>query len=232
MTAGITYYSDCRPDEAILAASRRTIERSGLPIVAVTLQPIVWPSARSIVLPLARGVLAMFRQILAGLEALDTEYVFFCEHDVLYHPSHFAEAPRAEPLAYNQHVYKLRTTDGHALHYRCSQTSGLSGSRALLCEHYRRRVELVERSGFSRAQGYEPGTHGRKERVDDLRASTWMSSAPNIDIRHDRNLTESRWRVDQFRNKRFTEGWTESDTIPGWGLATAIAQPLRAEACA
>ena len=36
-----------------------------------------------------RGIVTMFRQILAGLEALDTEYAFCVEHDVLYHPSHF-----------------------------------------------------------------------------------------------------------------------------------------------
>jgi hypothetical protein len=89
--------------------------------------------------------------------------------------------------------------------------------RELLVEHYRKRVALVEANGFTRAMGFEPGTHNRAERVDDLTAETWMSTGPNIDIRHNSNLTPSRWTKAEFRNQKFTEGWIESDGIPGWG---------------
>ena len=44
-----------------------------------------------------------------------------------------------------------------------------------------------------------------------------MSPKPNIDIRHKHNLTPSRWRKDQFRDKRHCQGWTEADEVPGWG---------------
>lgn len=219
LTKGIVYYSDCRGDAAVLEASRRSIERSGLPIVAVTLKPIDWLSAQNVVLPLERGYLAMFKQILAGLEALDTDIAFLCEHDVLYTPEHFAfTPPRNDTYYYNQHVWKVDALSGHALHYRCSQTSGLCANRQLLVEHYRKRVAHVEQHGFSRAMGFEPGTHNRTERVDDFKSETWMSSVPNIDIRHGHNLTPSRWRREQFKNQKFTEGWTESDRVPGWGV--------------
>ena len=65
--------------------------------------------------------------------------------------------------------------------------------------------------------GYEPGTHGRKERVDDLESDTWMSEEPNIDIRHGKNLTRSRWRKEEFRNQKYTRGWTLAGEVPGWG---------------
>lgn len=214
----IVYYSDCQPDPAILEASRRTIEASGLPVVAVTLKPIDWPAALNIVLPQKRGYLTMFQQILLGLEIVQAETVFFCEHDVLYHASHFDFTPvDASVPYYNQHVWKVSAEDGRALHYRCSQTSGLCASRTLLRQHYRKRVEIVESTGFSRRQGFEPGTHGRKERIDDLKAQTWMSPRPNIDIRHGANLTATRWKQSQFRNKRYCQGWTEADGVPGWG---------------
>ncbi len=217
-TAGVVYYSDCRPEPSILEASRRSIEASGMPIVAVTLQPIRWPAARNIVLPLERGYLAMFKQILAGLEALDTDVVFFAEHDVVYSLSHFAfRPPRRDTFYYNQHVWKVDADSGRALHYVCNQTSGLCADRQLLIAHYRKRVSHVEQHGFSRRNGFEPGT--RKVRHGgfcDTPVGTWMSEVPNVDIRHGANLTPSRWSRDAFRNQKYTEGWTESDHVPGW----------------
>ncbi|MHC4736650.1 MAG: hypothetical protein ACYTDW_19670, partial [Planctomycetota bacterium] len=46
---------------------------------------------------------------------------------------------------------------------------------------------------------------------------TWMSEVPNLDLRHKHNLTQTRWRKDQFRNQRYTKGWTIADKVPGWG---------------
>ena len=64
--------------------------------------------------------------------------------------------------------------------------------------------------------GFEPGTNNRAERVDDYKSEVWMSKVPNIDIRHDMNLTQTRWNKEQFRNQRYTKGWTEADGVPGW----------------
>lgn len=203
-----------------------------MPIAAVTLKPIAWMSARNIVLEGERGYLQMFRQILAGLEALDTDIVFFCEHDVLYHASHFAfTPPDLSRVYYNQHVYKVDVESGQALHYLCSQTSGLCADRRLMVEHYRKRVAMVEQHGFSRRMGFEPGTHGRKERVDDLVAQTWMSPYPNVDLRHSLNLTPSRWKKAEFRDQRYTEGWTESDSVPGWGRTKGRMRDFLEELC-
>lgn len=44
-----------------------------------------------------------------------------------------------------------------------------------------------------------------------------MSEYPNIDIRHNDNLTPSRWKREQFRDQRYTRGWLETDSVPGWG---------------
>lgn len=225
MTKGIVYYSDCRIDPVIADTVRAQIVCAAprLTIASCTLnQWVTWPigaSGQPLMIEGKRGYLSMFRQILIGLEALTTDIAFLCEHDVLYHRAHFGfTPPRSDVFYYNQNVWKVRASDGHALHYPCSQTSGLCANRALLVEHYRRRIAMVEEFGFSRAMGFEPGTHRRPERVDDYGSATWMSAVPNIDIRHDANLTESRWTKAEFRNARFTEGWTEGDGVPGWGL--------------
>ena len=171
-----------------------------------------------IVLPLERGSLTMFRQILKGLELLEVDVVFFAEHDVLYAPEHLTYRPTSSRVyAYNTHVWKVDQASGRALHYRCEQTSGLCADRQLLLEHYRRRVAHVEAHGFTRRMGFEPGKPMRHGGLDDIPRETWFATRPNVDIRHGGNLTPSRWRKDQFRDQRYTAGWTEADEIPGWG---------------
>jgi len=216
---GIVYYSDGHAPEHILKAARERLEKIAaerdMPIISVTLKPVDFGA--NAVLPLERGYLTMFKQILLGLKLINADVVFFCEHDVLYHESHFDFTPTNGRVYYNENVWKVRADDGHALFYHTKQTSGLCAYRDVLLEHYTKRVELVERNGFTRRMGFEPGSHGRAERVDDLKSESWMSPIPNIDIRHGKNLTPSRWRQEQFRNKRSCQGWKESDEVPGWG---------------
>ncbi|HJT95820.1 MAG TPA: hypothetical protein VJ777_28415 [Mycobacterium sp.] len=233
LSCGVVYYSDCLPGTDILDASRRTIEASGLPIVAVTLAPIDWPAVRNVALPLQRSVLSMFLQILAGLEVLDTDDVFLAEHDVLYHRSHWAFVPpREDCYYYNINTVKLDATTGKAVTYVTKQTSGLCANRQLLVEHYRRRIDMVERHGFTRRMGFEPGSHRRQERIDDVPSAVWRSKYPNIDIRHAHNLTASRWSPDEFRDQRNCQGFTEVVDIPGWGRAVDLAAKLRGEVAA
>ena len=81
--------------------------------------------------------------------------------------------------------------------------------------------------GLAHKIGYEPGT--RQDWVHRGTGKTygfkckyisenWMSKFPNLDLRHDKNLTKNRWSPDEFHNRRNTEGWTETTVseIPGW----------------
>jgi len=220
LTKGIVYYSDCRGDETILNAARAQLAKSvnGHQIVSSCLGDVPLGSVRINFAKHERGYLTMFRQILAGLRVLEADVVFLCEHDVLYPPEHFDFVPSdPDVIFYNEHVWKVDVATGRALHYRCRQTSGLCAYRDTLLEHYERRVALVQAHGFSRRMGFEPGTHGRAERIDDLKSEAWWSERPLVDIRHGHNLTPSRWRQDQFRNTRSCRGWTEADEVPGWG---------------
>lgn len=215
---GLVYYTDSRLDTRLADLVRQQLKRccNGHQLVSVSLAPLEF--GENITLSLERGVLTMFRQILAGLEASDADIIFLAEHDVLYHPSHFEFVPpHADTFYYNENVWKVDCTTGRALFYYCKQTSGLCAYRTLLLEHYRKRVERVEREGWSMSIGFEPGTHSCPRGIDNYRAERWMSPFPNIDIRHDKNLTRSRWSRDQFRNQKYTEGWTEAEDVPGWG---------------
>lgn len=223
---GIVYYTDNQAPVRLAKQVQKQLRAADLPIVSVSMKPMPH-FGQNIHLPGERGPSQMFKQILAGLEASEAEYVFLCEHDVLYHPSHFQFVPENPSLFYyNTNVWKVRD-DGFAVRVDdCRQTSGLCAHRALLVEHYRKRVELVERVGYTRRMGFEPGTHTRTERVDDYGSDVWQSDYPNLDIRHGQNLTPSRWSPGEFRDKRYAEGWVESrvEALPGWaGVEVLVA---------
>lgn len=211
---GLVYYTDNLTDPTILTAGQSRLNAVGLPIVSVSLKPIDF--GQNIVLPLERSCQTMFKQILTGIEAATTDFIFLVEHDVLYHPSHFEFTPSTDDkFFYNLNSWKVRSTDGQALFYICQQTGFCVASRRIMLEHYRERVARVEKEGFRRYNGYEPGTHRVPRGYCNYGSDNWMAATPNIDIRHANNLTWSRWRPDQFRRK--VQGWQLADDVPGWG---------------
>lgn len=222
LSKGIIYYTDNQLNLKIAHKVQKQLKKANLPIVSASLKPMTF--GENITLPLERGYLTMFKQILAALDASTADIIYFCEHDVLYHPSHFDFIPPKDNVYYyNTNVWKLNSQTGKGVKVDdCKQTSGLCGYRTFLREHYRRRIERVEKEGFSRKIGFEPGTHNRAERIDNFKAESYQSEFPNIDIRHSNNLTPSRWTKEDFRDQRFTEGWTESMTIPGWDVEQII----------
>ena len=216
-TVGIVYYTDNLLDEKIMKVCQKQLLKAsgGKRIVSVSLKPMDF--GENIVLPLERGYLTMFKQILTGLEAIDTDIVFFAEHDVLYHPSHFDFVPSEKnKYYYNGNYWFLRLTDGFALHYAVSPLSGLCAYREALITHFKERVAMVEKEGFSYRIGFEPMTHHRIPWKNWYDFEIFQSSAPNIDIKHGKNLTRARWTQDLFRKK--PTDWKESDIdhIPGW----------------
>ena len=136
VTKGVVYYTDNRCDERIMLAVQKQLVRTGLPIVSVSLEPLD-DFGQNIVLDAERGNLTMFRQILAGLEASTADIIFFAEHDVLYHPSHFEFVPtKQDVFYYNENSWRVNAENGHALFYQARSTSGLCAYRELLLEHY------------------------------------------------------------------------------------------------
>ena len=220
VSKGIVYYTDNQLDDNIMRVVQARLSKSagGNRIVSVSLKPIDFGD--NITLPLERGYLTMAKQILAGLEELDTDIAFLCEHDVLYPKEHFDFVPPSNDVYYyNTNVWKVRYEDGHAVKVdNCQQLSGLCANRQFLINHYRERIKRIEQNGFTRKMGFEPGTHNRSERIDSFKSASWESTIPLVDIRHNKNLTPNRWRKDQFRDQRYTVGWQETKDIPGWGL--------------
>ena len=226
---GICYYTDNQLDEKIAMACQTQLKKCVKEkyIVSASLKPMKF--GKNIHLPLERGYLTMFKQILAALEASTADIIFLAEHDVLYHPSHFQFfPPKKDVFYYNTNVWRVRENDGFAVRTAdCRQASGLCAYRNLLLDHYRKRAKMVEGlskkldekefNRFIRHLGFEPGTHGRIKEFAGLRSERWESEHPNVDIRRGSAVTRSKWKPEDYRNKRFAEGWQETTDIPGWG---------------
>ncbi|MCG7854129.1 MAG: hypothetical protein MIO92_16560 [Methanosarcinaceae archaeon] len=137
----------------------------------------------------------MYKQILIGLEASESDIIFLTEHDVLYDPTHFKFIPpEKDVFYYNVNTWVINAETGTGMTHSQKQTSGLCAYRDLLVEHYRRRVERAEREGpLSHMGGFEPGVSFYPKGVDNHRAESWISECPNIDIRHTNNLTLGRF---------------------------------------
>jgi len=216
LTKGLVYYTDNQCEERIASTVRKQILKScnGYQLVSVSQYPISF--GENIVFPESRSVLTMFKQILRGLEEINTDIVFLVEHDVLYHPSHFEfTPPEKDKYYYNVNTWKLNAKDGQALHYYTQQVSGLCAYRELLLEHYRKRIDRVEKEGFTRKIGFEPGNHPYPRGIDKVGFEDWRSEYPNVDIRHGKNLSGVRFDKKQFRREP-TE-WQLADEIPFWG---------------
>lgn len=213
---GLVYYTDNQLEERIAQVVRRNLDLicNGYPIVSVSLYPITF--GQNIDLPYERSAISMFRQILAGLKAIDTEIVFLTEHDILYHPSHFDFVPpKDDTYFYNTNVWQVDVKSGRALFYGSRATSGLCANRELLIEHYTKRIEKIEKEGFTRNMGFEPGKSIRHGGIDDNPLDHWQSKHPNIDLCHNNNFTWRRWNKKHFRKK--PEEWIEADEVPFWG---------------
>ncbi len=231
-TKGVVYISDCRLDEKFLRACKDQLKRAFTgKMVSVTLAPC--DLGENIVLPLQREKASIFKQILAGLKALDTDYVFLCDDDVLYHPSHCEfTPPRDDLFYYDLNWWRLRTTDGFSVHWDGKQSNLLCANRKLLIEEYQQRVDFVEANGWHH-KGYEPGTRSLKRGgYNDRGSATWKSECANIDIRHGKNLTADKWKIEDFRDPKYRVGWGERynkswgeagvDDIKGWDNLRAI----------
>lgn len=216
-TKGLVYYTDNSINEEILDVVQKQLLHcaNGHELVSASLKPIDF--GKNVVLDLQRGHLAMFKQILAALEASTADIVFFVEHDVLYPKEHFDFIPpKQDVFYYDLNWWKVRTSDGKALHFKAKQVSGMCVYRAAALDHYRNRAKAVENNGFSLRRGFEPGTHRPPRGLDNYTSEEWMAARPHVDIRHDKCLSWTRYKPEQYRNQ--VVDWTLADEIPTWGV--------------
>lgn len=212
ITKGFLYYTCNSHDLNIEMACRAQLlkAKGNLELGCVSREPTNFGDW-NIVINMPKGVLTMHKQILAGLVNMRADVVFLCENDVLYHPSHFDLIPSTSTdFHYNTNVWRVRYSDGHAVWTDdLQQTSGCFAYRKLFIEYYSMRVDKIEREGFDRH--HEPGP-----KTGPYRTMNHVSEYPNLDIRHNGNVTKSKWSPGEFRNPIYAKGWMEADAVYPW----------------
>lgn len=219
MTKGLVYYTNNVPEEKILRACQNQLNRCmaihNFPIISVSQKPITF--GQNFVMDITSSVRSMFKQILKGIQECKTDVIFLVEHDVLYHPSHFDFTPEKENhFYYNRNEWRVSSVTGKAVFYQHNDVSQLCAMREVLLEHYTKVVELAEKEEFKHSYGFSPPKGLPKEEQRN-HYTTFMSTVPNLDIRHPGAFTRQRMDRSQFRSERSCRGWTESDGVPGWG---------------
>ncbi|MEK7112155.1 MAG: hypothetical protein AAB875_02405 [Patescibacteria group bacterium] len=228
---GIIYYTDNKVNNPIKDNVRYFINKSGLPVVSCSLKPIPFGDKNIVLEGRVRSYPTMLYQIEAALENLDTKYVFFCEHDVLYAKEHFDfTPPRDDVFYYNENVWRWKLHNFKLITYdKMRPLSCMVANREFALEHYKKRIEAMEKMGLDefrsreprmgRVWGYEPGTKKRRRGwFSDDECEMFTSEFPNIDIRHNRTFTSIKCEKEDFKNE--PENWREIgvDEVPGWNL--------------
>jgi len=201
---GIVYYTDNYCEERIAYLARKLLKKTGLDIVSVSHYPIDF--GKNIVVDFPRKTISIFRQILIGLENSSADAVFLCEHDVLYHPSHFDIEPKPGAFYYDQNRCALNKA-GQAECRWAMAPSFLCACRETLINHYARFVGIVSKGFSRRRHGFAPGSR-RIAGMPTFKIKLYTARFPSIDIRRGNNYTVS---------NDFMGRGVVADEITGWG---------------
>ena len=169
---------------------------------------------------------------MAALKASESRYVFFCEHDVIYHKSHFDFEPtRDDTFYYNTNVWRCNPKRNICITYdELRSVSGICVNRKFAIDHYIKRLEYIYKKGFdkntdrnprwARVMGFEPGKKVSAGGFIENRTEDWRSEHPNIDIRHRMNITTPKMHLKDFVHKPVNWKEVTIDKITSWDLKT------------
>jgi len=189
----ILYYTDNSLDNKLLGIVvkdnlRKISADLGVGIISVTQKPIVF-GKNICVGEKPRNQISMMEQIVIGLQTLPSDcYVFLCEHDCLYHKSHFVfDKPRKpDTIYYNINLFRS-TPEGYegnrSSAHRLSMCSAMAG---VLLKHFVEAIKIAKDKGIYWLRCVEPG---RSRGIAEVPIETYKSDSPVIDIRHKGCLT-------------------------------------------
>ena len=78
--------------------------------------------------------------------------------------------------------------------------------RETAIEFYKEKVKQIKNGTFDKHFEPQKGRDG------------FESALSNIDIRHSSNMTRNRWRKEDFKNSKYTDGWEVVKEVEGWIL--------------
>ncbi len=228
---GGIYYTDFHCDPKIMAVCMEHLKKN-FPgeIVSVSLKrPLNF--GKNIVIQAERSYPTMAMQIFTALEASTADYVFFLEHDVLYHKTHFDFVPPKDDIYYyDNNSWRWPYLEDFAITWdNLVPLSMMCANRQTALKHYKYRLELIEKWGLDKVRsreprwarrfGYEPGSKKvRRGGVTDEDSEAWTAPFPSIDIRHGGTFTRAKIYLNEFKHQPVNFREIKRDELPGWDL--------------
>ncbi len=225
MDTTLVYYTDNNLDAAIMNLCQKTLIKAaeGKKIIAVSQKPIEFGDVNICVGDIGRSHLSLFKQILAGVEAVKTKYVALAEHDCLYVKEHFNwTPPKEDKFFYNVNHFFVDYKTGMYSYHRRKVLSMMVAHIDLTLRAAKDKVTMLE-SGALIRKG-QPGAcefgvcDNRKafiayiaslkdfgKEIGSYRAEAFRTQIPCLDIRHGNNFSGNR----RARDRRYE--------LPYWG---------------
>ena len=203
----IVYYTDSKLDPKLANQVRKRLKQmvGPIPIISVSQEPLRF-GTNICVGEKPNVYRSLYEQLLVGLEAApEDSIVYLCEHDVFYHPSHFAFIPPNETHAFfntNRYYYRLG----------CKNFLQARGRMALSqCVAHR---EVLITHCQERLAKWDAGEESRM--LHSIPFSNFKSDRPNIDIRNGENLTPDGDYKRAYYKGKAPDNVTVMN-LPGWG---------------
>lgn len=228
MSKSCIFYTDSMIGEPIKSAVEKRILEAGLPIVSCSLRPLDF--GKNFVYEGSPSFITYMNQIRTALENSEADYVFFCEHDILYPKCHFDfTPPRDDTYYYNTNVWRWYFGSGFAVTYdHLVSLSGLCCNRKLALDQYTQRITKaltmppetnIREPSWARKWGYEPGTKRMGNGgFSELAYEMWRSDIPIVDIRHYGTISKAKISLEDFKHPPENFQQIRMEDIPGWNL--------------
>ena len=203
----IVYYTDSKLEPALANQVRKRLRDmvGPIPIISVSQEPLAFGENINVGAK-PREYRSMYEQLLVGLQACpEGSIVYCCEHDVFYHPSHFAFLPPED-----DDVHGWFNTNRYYYSHEADTFLKARSKRAL--SHVVAKRDVLIRHCEDRLARWDAGEETRM----DMPYKNWASDRPNVDVRHGGNLTPDGDYKRAWKRGTAAEDVTVSN-LPGWG---------------
>lgn len=223
MKIGILYYTANVSDRAFYDRVRSQIlwAAQGIPIISVSQKPMDF-GENICVGDIGVSHLNIYRQMLIGAKAADADYLFICEDDTLYAPSHFiSQLPPKDTFAYNVNRWRMYTwTDPPLFSYTARPVgSQMIAPRRQLVDCLEERFEKFKNESDIPHLKYfcEPGRRDRELGTTPQKMVKFKSAgAPNVVFTTKESLGF------QHLKRKKGHGAVKCTELPYWGTAQEV----------
>ena len=199
----ILYYTDSRLEERLAISVRKWLAMAAgvIPIISVSKEPLDFGVKNVCVGDLPHSYESMYKAIDAGLKEIPNgSFVYLVEHDVFYHPSHFAFIPKDAKHGFfnrNRYYWAKGTNFFYPARGKIALSQGVAYKKVWV-KHVSERLELWKTDPDNKMS---------------MPFKNYESSRPNVDVRHGDNLTPR----GHYKKLHEAEKLPNEEKLPGWG---------------